>query len=241
MFVFTGMIIWIATQGCISPVCITLYVICSMSLVYFIYCCGCVEYSKTYWKACVTTNKNWRIYNREESARCKIKVTRIMSGAEAVSPSKKAASRASVITMPEVDAAHMPPVILAQPSAHDRVCRDDYVSITGSTTMIHQNSRSACGSPVYVGADLRHTGSVSLLMGEDYALEQWMSSPSQSSADVAVSESDSSVVGNCVKVEMKESREEQTQTDQECFNLQPSCCQKHNNSFTNQGFDDTKL
>ena len=66
------MIVWIASQGCISPVCITLYVICGMSLCYFVYCCGCVEYSKTYWRACLTTNRNWRIYNREECQKQKL-------------------------------------------------------------------------------------------------------------------------------------------------------------------------
>ena len=67
MVIFTGMITWIAAQGCISPVCVTLYCVCGIAVFYFFYCCGCVEYSRRYWKALLSVNKVWRIYGREDS------------------------------------------------------------------------------------------------------------------------------------------------------------------------------
>ena len=67
MVVFTGMITWIATQGCIAPVCVTLYTVCGVAIFYFFYCCGCVEYSRRYWKALLSVNKIWRIYGRADS------------------------------------------------------------------------------------------------------------------------------------------------------------------------------
>ena len=81
MLIFTGMITWIATQGCTSPVCITLYAVCGVALIYFVYCCGCVEYSRSYWKALVSVNRIWRIYGREDSNKNinKIHLTSTMS------------------------------------------------------------------------------------------------------------------------------------------------------------------
>eukprot|EP00111_Clytia_hemisphaerica_P004076 TCONS_00011670-protein len=67
MIVFTGMITWIATQGCIAPVCVTLYTVCAVAVFYFFYCCGCVEYSRRYWRALLSVNKVWRIYGRADS------------------------------------------------------------------------------------------------------------------------------------------------------------------------------
>ena len=67
MVIFTGMITWIATQKCASPVCVTLYVVCGVALVYFFYCCGCVEYSRRYWSSLLSVNRVWRIYGREDS------------------------------------------------------------------------------------------------------------------------------------------------------------------------------
>ena len=67
MIIFTGMITWIATQGCIAPVCVTLYTVCGVAIFYFFYCCGCVEYSRRYWKALLSVNKIWRIYGRADS------------------------------------------------------------------------------------------------------------------------------------------------------------------------------
>lgn len=67
MVIFTGMITWIATQGCTSPVCVTLYAVCGIALLYFFYCCGCVEYSRRYWRALLSVNRVWRIYGREDS------------------------------------------------------------------------------------------------------------------------------------------------------------------------------
>lgn len=198
MFVFTGMIIWIATQGCLSPVCITLYVICSMSLVYFIYCCGCVEYSKTYWKACVTTNKNWRIYNREESARSKIKVSKVISAGSDSSNSNK---NDHVIINQQISSSNnlsqadiAPHTLEATTSEQRTVSRlSDRQSLSGSATIIPsalllddphrievlspQSGCSPCGSPVCMSPaltskDLAHTGSISLLMGLNYSPQQ---------------------------------------------------------------------
>lgn len=69
MIIFTGMITWIATQKCTSPVCVTLYVVCGVALIYFFYCCGCVEYSRRYWSSLLSVNRVWRIYGREDSIR----------------------------------------------------------------------------------------------------------------------------------------------------------------------------
>ena len=63
------MITWIATQGCVSPVCVTLYAVCGIALLYFFYCCGCVEYSRQYWRALLSVNRVWRIYGREDSVK----------------------------------------------------------------------------------------------------------------------------------------------------------------------------
>eukprot|EP00795_Rhopilema_esculentum_P014683 gene14683-5776_t len=195
MFVFTGMIIWIATQGCLSPVCITLYVICSMSLVYFIYCCGCVEYSKTYWKACVTTNKNWRIYNREETSRTKAKASRVVSNGSESCSSKKCSH--VVIDQPDLatHSAEGPSSILVAdlPQTVEQKNKfkvNDERSISGSTTIYHSHidgeetrridvmstrtvgspcDSPVCLSPVFTGKELAHTGSISLLMELNYS------------------------------------------------------------------------
>eukprot|EP00794_Sanderia_malayensis_P003341 gene3341-3830_t len=181
MFVFTGMIIWIATQGCMSPVCITLYVICSMSFVYFIYCCGCVEYSKTYWKACLTTNKNWRIYNRGESARSRIKV--ISVGSSDAETFKIPTRHTPVVstTMTSSGTETMRPSY----STDAGICqsRDVSLSLAGSTTMLNTTpilqvictqprrspvSPSGALSPG-TSTSLIHTGSVTLFSGDDYS------------------------------------------------------------------------
>lgn len=189
MFVFTGMIVWIATQGCLSPVCITLYVICSLSLIYFIYCCGCVEYSKTYWKACVTTNKNWRIYNREESSRTKIKAARDKSTGCASVSSRKSEPR------PEQCAVSIPLEGALSGTASESTSYPDgdinmsRSNLSGSTTLIHcyhqadatsqtevmppRISSPLCSSPssfspLAFGRELEYTGSMSLLQDVPY-------------------------------------------------------------------------
>ena len=186
MFVFSGMIIWIATQGCLSPVCITLYVICSMSLVYFIYCCGCVEYSKAYWKACVTMNKNWRIYNREESSRTKLQTTRDLATGIESNSSRKSEPRTDQCAV-----SLTPSGGACDDTIGERIsCRDDDTnipssSLSGSTTLIQcccqaedthhiygmssQTSSPFCSSlssfsSVTIGKELAYTGSMSLLM-----------------------------------------------------------------------------
>lgn len=201
MFVFTGMIIWIATQGCLSPVCITLYVICTMSLVYFIYCCGCVEYSKTYWKACVTTNKNWRIYNREESSRTKMKATRVVSnGSESVISKKSDHCAVSIPQSP--DGASAGSVVdrasyLAGDQSLSSMHGEEH-GLSGSTTLVYtyheaedtrrievmspqitssMNSSPSSLSPLSFGREMAHAGSISLLMELNYYTQQGTCNP----------------------------------------------------------------
>ena len=83
MVIFTGMITWIATQGCVAPVCVTLYTVCGVAIFYFFYCCGCVEYSRRYWKALLSVNKIWRIYGRADSLKnFKHHVKRVAGGGD---------------------------------------------------------------------------------------------------------------------------------------------------------------
>ena len=169
-----------------------------MSLVYFIYCCGCVEYSKTYWKACVTTNKNWRIYNREESARTRIKATRVVSTGSESAISKKS----------DMCADHCAVAIPTALEGTSRISEGEIISdgersvssmhnkesiLSGSTTLVHsyhqaddtrrievmspEITNSFCSSPsslspVAFGRELAHAGSISLLMELNYYSQQ---------------------------------------------------------------------
>ena len=262
MFVFTGMIIWIATQGCLSPVCITLYVICSMSLVYFIYCCGCVEYSKTYWKACVTTNKNWRIYNREESARSKMKVSRVISAGSDSSTSKKSDH---VIVNRQISSSNNLSQVDISPDSAEVTTSElrtvsrmsDGQSLSGSATIIPsalrlddphrievmspQSCCSPCGSPVcmspaFNSKDLAHTGSISLLMGLNYSPQQ---SPCTSPRD---KES-----GMCIETLTTRAMSPEQCSTEHFVPIAPSQENRVENAklegdgVTNEAFDDTKL
>jgi len=191
MLVFAGMIIWIATQGCISPVCITLYVICSMSLVYFIYCCGCVEYSKTYWKACVTTNKNWRIYNREESSRAKVVAKRVRSTESETAASRTSepcAEQCAISIEPPLESAHSVSVdewASCAESETDICDKDKYeFNLSRRTESMPQTentrqievvspmpSTPLCSSPGASVRALADTGSMSLLMEMNYPMQ----------------------------------------------------------------------
>ncbi len=232
MFVFTGMIIWIATQGCVSPVCITLYVICSMSLVYFIYCCGCVEYSKTYWKACLTTNKNWRIYNRDDTTRSKIKVSKVISvSSDGVADGiRKTTDYTSRAAMSDSETSCTRIV-----SIHDiNACnlRDVSLNMTGSTTMISSPVQVVCTQPnrtsdlsgaifpVIIAPRLFNSGSVSLLSGDKYSPQ---SSPCSSRKPLSRPQSPEKQGKSC----------EYPTEDQDCTKVE--------RGVTNDGYHDTQL
>eukprot|EP00794_Sanderia_malayensis_P003408 gene3408-3898_t len=52
------------TERCISPTCVALYIACVLSILSLVYCAGFTIYIKLFWKAAVTNNKNWRVYDR---------------------------------------------------------------------------------------------------------------------------------------------------------------------------------
>ena len=157
-----------------------------MSLVYFIYCCGCVEYSKTYWKACVTTNKNWRIYNREESSRAKVVAKRVRSTESATAASKTSEPRAeqcSISIVPPLESAHSDSVdewASCAESETDVCNRDKYEcnQCSHQTENTHQievvspmPSTPLCSFPNASVRALVDTGSMSLLMEMNYPLQ----------------------------------------------------------------------
>ena len=249
MIVFTALIVWIATQCCLSPVCITLYVVCGMSLLYFIYCCGCVEYSKTYWKACVTTNKNWRIYNREESSRTKFKAAKDKSSGCGPDNSRTSepCTEQCAVSIPLDGAA-------GDSTLHpngDRIMSSS--SLSGSTTLIHcfqqadttsqaeamspRISSPLCSSPssfspLAFGRELEYTGSISLLQDVAcFSQNETHNGGKTRKIDVHINPSNAGADDNS-RDKIHDVKDDRSK---ECV------VKMGGDGVTNKGFDDTKL
>lgn len=68
LLIFVIMILRIASNGCKTTVCVVLYFISVISLIYFSYCCGFVEQIKKCWSTYLDINRKVIIENREDSA-----------------------------------------------------------------------------------------------------------------------------------------------------------------------------
>ncbi|EDO43593.1 predicted protein [Nematostella vectensis] len=64
---FIGLVMWVASNRCLSPVCVVLYFVCTIAFLYIAYCCGCVRQIRGYWQSWLDTNREMFILSRKES------------------------------------------------------------------------------------------------------------------------------------------------------------------------------
>ncbi|XP_031572679.1 E3 ubiquitin-protein ligase MARCH8-like [Actinia tenebrosa] len=66
---FISMVLWVASNGCTTTVCVVLYFVSILSLIYFTYCCGFMKQIVHYLTDCLDMNREVTILNRAEDCK----------------------------------------------------------------------------------------------------------------------------------------------------------------------------
>lgn len=69
LIAFISMVLWVASNGCTTTVCVVLYFVSVISLIYFTYCCGFIKQIVHFWTECLDINREVVILSRTEETK----------------------------------------------------------------------------------------------------------------------------------------------------------------------------